>query len=235
MSWHEVSIWAYLWDGAGLLFTKQELWLPLVIGLGAGVVLYFLIIRKSQWFLTFDHELAHAVMALLFFRRIRTFRVTSYAGGLVRHSGGFGGKFGNLMIQLAPYFLPTFTMFAVLALPLISRSWLFHYYIFTGFTVMFHILSTADELALSWHKSSFTSVEGETMQSDIGKAGYIAAFLLITGFTLLFYGLAIHLIIHGYPGIIPFMKAVFLHSWVIYTPLAIYVATWLKGFIAKMF
>jgi len=60
----------------------------------------------------------------------------------VEYSGGFGGKFGNLLITMAPYFLPTFSIMAVLFIPLVRPQNIFYYLVFIGFTLVFHIMNS---------------------------------------------------------------------------------------------
>lgn len=198
------------------VFSNHELWIPITIGFGSGLVVSVLIIRHFRWFTTFEHEFTHALAALLFFRKISRFIVTAKKGGCVEYSGGFGGKFGNLIITMAPYFLPTFSVIAVLFIPLVPPASIFYYLVFTGFTLAFHIMNSLSGTYANWSKQQVTNVRGETSVTDIGRIGYIAAFLSITGLTLFSYGIALSMIHSGYPGIWPFLKTVCLSSWDIY-------------------
>ena len=205
------------------IFNSQELWAPLTIGFGVGLIVSMFIIRYLRWLTTFDHELTHALMALIFLRRIKRFIVTSSHGGYVEHSGGFGGEFGNLIITAAPYFLPTFSIIAVLFIPLIGPETFYYYLIFVGFTLIYHIVSTIEETYRGWSKKQYTDVLGETCMTDIGSLGYIAAFLSITGFTLFCYGIIFVMLRYEYAGIWPFWKSVCVSSWNIYYDLSVWV------------
>jgi hypothetical protein len=218
-------------EGVAAMFQNREIWVPLGIGWSSGVFLYVFLIRRWQAFLTFEHELTHALMALLFFRKIHSFVVTGKRGGLVRHSGNFGGPFGDLMITAAPYFLPTFSFVAIWFKPLIPDSWIFWFNLFLGITLMFHLLSAWDEVRNNWRNDFFTNVKGESMRTDIGKLGYAVAFLAITAFTLLFYGMIFHMIVSGYSGLWPFLRSVAVGSRSIWEPLAI----WLYHLILQLF
>ena len=66
-----------------------------------------------------------------------------------------------------------------------------------------------EETKLSWTKRSFASAgDYQKTKSDIGKTGYIFAFLVITGFGLFLLGLALQLTGSGYSGTWPFLKGV---------------------------
>ena len=86
------------WDALLMIAGNQDLWIPLLCGLCMGIPLYFTLIKKIPAISTFEHELIHALVALLFFRRIHKFIVTNSNGGQVQYSGNFGGQFGDLLI-----------------------------------------------------------------------------------------------------------------------------------------
>jgi hypothetical protein len=197
------------WDALVVITHEKDLWIPLICGLGAGVPLYFTVIKKIPVISTFEHELTHALVALLFFRRIHKFIVTSRRGGQVQYSGNFGGDFGTLLIGLAPYYLPTFTLISVLVRPLIPAGWFPWFDGFIGTTLAFHICSTPEETKQAWTKRSFTGAgDNQKTKSDIGKVGFIFAFLVIAGFGLFLMGLALQLIGSGYAGTWQFLKQV---------------------------
>jgi hypothetical protein len=223
------------YEGLVGIFNTQGLLLPLTVGFGLGIIISILIMRYFQWFTTFDHELTHALMALLFLRRIRRFIVSSKNGGYVGYSGGFGGEFGNLIITAAPYFLPTFSIIAILFLPLVGQQTIFYYNMFIGFTLIYHIMSSAEETIRNWNKEQFTNVRGETSETDIGRIGYIAAVLSITGFTLFCYGFIFCMIRYGYSGVWPFCKMVFFSSWNVYHDLSLTIISVVNELINKHF
>jgi len=196
------------------------------------LIFYFIIIRKIHVISTFEHELTHALVALLFLRRIHKFIVTSKRGGQVQYSGNFGGEFGNLLIGLAPYYLPTLTLIAVLVRPFLPTGWFPWYDGFIGATLAFHIFSTIDETKLSWTKHSFTGAgDHHKTKSDIGKVGYIFAFLVITGFGIFLLGLSLQLIGTGYSGTWHFLKQVAMNSYSDYSSIIGEIYTFLAPFI----
>ena len=93
------------------------------MGITLGAMVTHFILLRIDGLDTFEHELAHALVALLFLRQITRFVSTRSSGGYVQHSGGFGGELGNHMIGLAPYYLPTFTIASVLFRPIVPMSW----------------------------------------------------------------------------------------------------------------
>ena len=206
-----------LWDAFITICNHKELWIPLLLGFATGIPLYFTLIRKVSVISTFEHEFTHAIVALLFLRRIHKFIVTKRQGGQVEYSGNFGGEFGTLMIGMAPYYLPTFTLIAVLVRPFLSPAWFPWFDGFIGATLAFHIFSTSEETKLSWTKRTFTGAgDNQKTRSDIGKVGYIFAFLVILGFGLFLMGLVLQLIASGYSGTWHFLKLVMKSSWSVY-------------------
>jgi hypothetical protein len=203
---------AAAWDSMLLVCSSETLWLPLLVGLGAGTLLTWLIHRFLPVVETFEHELTHALTALLFFRRIRSFKVTARKGGLVSYSQGFGGEFGNLMITIAPYFLPTFSVIAILFRPLLNEPALFWYDVFIGTTLVFHFTGTFMETKQNWGSRTFRDAGGGRSKTDIRTVGYITSVLAIASFTLCTYGLLLSLLGGGYHGAWHFCKSVILNS-----------------------
>jgi len=208
------------WEALLVITRDMDLWIPLLCGVGAGIPLYFTVIKRIPVISTFEHELTHALVALLFFRRIHKFIVTSKRGGQVQYSGNFGGEFGNLLIGLAPYYLPTFTLIAVLLRPVLAAEWFPWFDGFIGATLAFHFCSTPEETKQAWTKKSFASAgDKQKTKTDIGNAGYIFAFLVIAGFGIFLIGLALQLIGSGYGGTWMFLKQVGETSYEMYAAL----------------
>jgi len=179
---------------------------PLLIGFGIGTLIYYLILRRKHAFTNLEHELTHAFMALLLFRRITSFRSGS-DGGYVSHSGGFGGEIGNIVIRLAPYSLPTFAFIFALIRPL-TPPYVFPYYdAVTGLTLGYHTFSTIHEIKFNFHKRTFFYAGTNTPTlSDIGQTGYILSTVLIIFLTLLFHGIFFAVLTMNYSGILKFFS-----------------------------
>ena len=177
----------------------------LLVPIGAGTVLGILldqfVIRKFPVVETFEHEFTHAVVALLFFRRITGFTVRRI-GGTVAHRGRFGGVFGSDCIGLAPYILPTFTLFSVLARPYVPAGGFPWYDVWIGTTFGYHLWSMLEETRVAWTKQAFPSADGsERTQSDIGRRGYIYSGIFIATGVLLVHGLLVAVLLGGMPGV----------------------------------
>lgn len=214
------------WQGVKFIAADPVRLKYLLIGTGAGTVIYLLLLRRWQYLLTFEHELTHAIMALMFFRRIEKFVVTRYDGGVVYHSGGFGGEFGNVVIQMAPYFFPTFTIIALLFQPLIPPAFVPWYIGLIGFTIVFHILSTIREIISNWTSDSFTEANSSsTRQTDIASAGFVFSLIFIPATTLFIYGFVFWFLKYSYSCFFPFMKEILGESFQLYNA----VFSWLIG------
>lgn len=186
---------------AGLVqFARSPLAGWALVGCLLGVILERFL-RRWPWVHVFEHELTHALVALLFLHPITRFVVTD-RGGWVGHRAGRGGAFGNDAIGLAPYVLPTFTLVSVLIRPWLPSASFPWFDVWTGITLGYHTVSTINETRANWHKETFTRVDtSETTRSDIGMRGYAySAIFILTG-TLLIYGLTFAGWARGYPGI----------------------------------
>ncbi len=205
------------WDGILALVQGFGYTWWIAGGMGAGALIWFIALRYWDWFLVFEHELTHALVALLFFRKIKKFVVTRRDGGVVYHTSGFGGAFGDAMISLAPYFLPIFTLISTLFLPLVhepGRRW---YFGLIGFTLIYHTFSTFDEIPRNWTRRSFREAgSGKAAKSDIAKSGYLFSFIFILCMTLFIHALIFWLMRWSYAGFVPFSKETFLRSKEIY-------------------
>lgn len=150
------------------------------------------------------------IIALLFFRRISKFVVTRDSGGYVQHTSGFGGDFGDIVIQMAPYYFPTFTIASIIIRPFLPTPWFPYYDGLIGFTIGYQLFSTFEEIKRNWSSELFTSADGYSMvKTDIAKTGYIVAVLFILCLTLSIYGLSFYMITSGYHGFADFYKIVY--------------------------
>jgi hypothetical protein len=178
-----------------------SLLVPIGAGAVLGILLDHVILRKFPVVETFEHEFTHAIVALLFFRRITGFTVRR-SGGTVAHRGRFGGVFGSDCIGLAPYIFPTFTVFSVLARPLIPPGGFPWYDGWIGATFGYHLWSMLEETRAAWTKRAFPAADGsERTQSDIGRRGYIYSGIFIATGSLLVHGLLVAVLLGGMPGV----------------------------------
>ncbi|MDD5438973.1 MAG: hypothetical protein PHS37_02165 [Candidatus Omnitrophica bacterium] len=145
-----------------------------------GFCLYCIVhffIKKPMFLYTFGHELSHAVTAVLFGGKVRSFKATERGGSVATTKT-------NVIIELSPYILPLYALILALVIPLI-RSKLVAWHIFiwyiglVGFAVGMHIMMTLEVL--------------KTRQPDIVKSGYLfsLAFIYLANMVVLFALLAI--------------------------------------------
>lgn len=205
---------------AMLIFTQHSLVLTLISGIFLGALFYKFILSRSNAFTTFEHELTHALVAMLFFRKITQFISTRRSGGYVRYSSGFGGEFAEHLIGLAPYFLPTFTVMLVLARPLLPPYAFPYFDLSIGFTFAYHSISSIFELKHNWTKTPFLRAEStEWTMSDIGSRGYVFSGIAIFTLGTLLHSYLLFVIMYKYPGIAMCSKLAWHNSIAFYTPL----------------
>ncbi|MEI6684439.1 MAG: M50 family metallopeptidase [Bacteroidota bacterium] len=178
-----------------ILLYHSPVFLALLAGSGAGILLYILVLRKFSAFGTFEHELTHALVALLFLNRIRKFVVTRRSGGYITYSGGYGGQFAHFMIGLAPYFLPTYSVILILARFALPDNWFPWYDVLVGMTLAYYLISNVEEIRRNWTKSEVQCAgSSEITRSDIAQAGYIFSLFFIAGLTLFVYTLLFYML-----------------------------------------
>ena len=184
------------------LWATDKILAPLAAGTVAGILLDQFLLRRWAGFETFEHELTHALAALLCLRRVENFIVTRHRGGWVRHSGGFGGELADDFIGLAPYVLPTFTAAAVLLRPFVPGSWFPWYDGGIGLSFGFHAWSTLREIRHNWSSEAFASAgTGEAVQTDIARRGFLYSLIYIVTVTLAIHGVLLAILLHGYSGV----------------------------------
>ncbi len=189
-------------EGFHLLSVRNDIWMSVLLGSLAGIFLYKVIFRKMYGFSTFEHELSHALVALVFFRRIKKFVVTRHNGGYIEYSEGFGGNVGNYFISLGPYFLPTFTLFSVLIRPFLPDTWFPVYDFWIGVTFSYQMMNNVDEIRMNWTKKRFRSAgTAKYTETDIGKEGYIFSFIIILALKLFILSQLLFILVKGYSGI----------------------------------
>ena len=151
-----------------------------IIGAMAFIPIWYLWLKKVSFYSTFEHELTHLLVGLIFFKKPTHFWVSRQDGGqtgYISHSDS-----NNFLISLAPYFLPTF---AIIILPLyivISSQYQLGFLSVFGFFVSYHILSTIQEFSYE--------------QPDIYTTGKLFSTIFLIFANLLFYGY-IYMFIEG--------------------------------------
>ena len=161
----------------------------------AGLVVFFpclFVARRlfpSAWSYleTLEHEITHLLVGLLFLKIPVGIRVSAHEGGEVRQIGR--GTTGQTWIALAPYFLPTISLFAIIVAYLIgldTRTFL----AVLGWTTAFHLVT-------NWGETSFR-------QPDLKKAGILKTLLILPVMNLISYGAILAFVAGGGKGFAAF-------------------------------
>jgi hypothetical protein len=132
----------------------------------------------SSFYSTFKHELCHWFMGVLFFNKPYAFNVGGNGEGYYQSYGK-----GNIIINLAPYFLPITTLFLLLLQVFFNKPMRF-YYILIGISLAFDIVSAAKD----YHRQQTDwKISGGTFVS-IQFSLLMAIIFLISVLTILFNG-----------------------------------------------
>ena len=183
------------------ILTKQT-WqmsrvMPFVIGFAAFALFWMIFKRFLQVFCTFEHELTHLIVGLLFLKIPKSFKVTFTQGGYVEMYGG-----QNFLVTLAPYFLPTV---CYLILPLawfLPEKSLPVYLAILGASISFHLFS-------GWQEFHFG-------QSDLHEAGLFFSILFLPVANLIFFGAILALVISGNDKFFGFWKQGFVNGFFLF-------------------
>ncbi len=135
------------------------------------------------WLETFEHEITHLLIGLLFLKIPVGFRVSAHEGGEVRQIGR--GTTGQIWVTLAPYFFPTVSLFVLIVayFAKLDTSLLLG---ILGWTTIFHLVS-------NWGETSFR-------QPDLQKAGIIKTILILPVMNLICYGAILSFVANGGKG-----------------------------------
>jgi len=214
------AILLFLLPGASIAFwrysvaqARSDIALPLALGIIGGVLVDRYLLRRWRRFHIFEHELTHALAALMFLHPISAF-VVRHDGGYIRHRGGFGGVYGDDFIGLAPYVVPTFTLLSVLTRPFVPGAWFPWYDVWVGCTFGYHLHSTYWELRGSWTSREFhLPGTSEWTKSDVASRGRVYSGLFILTVTLMVHGLMFAILFGGYGAVRPWFHTLSTVSW----------------------
>ena len=140
-----------------------------LIGLGVFFLLRIIpfLGRNSKILETASHELTHMIFCLLFFKRVKSMKISSEGSGEVWHSGN---GIGNTLIALSPYTFPLFTFIVLIFSIWTSAESMHVFHLLIGFTLAFHLICFATQTSLR--------------QTDITSQGLVRSFLYITLFLM---------------------------------------------------
>ena len=160
---------------------------PFAIGFAAFALFWLIFKRFLQVFCTFEHELTHLIVGLLFLKKPKSFSVTFTQGGYVEMYGG-----SNFLVTLAPYFLPTVCYLLLPCAWFLPKDLLPIFFGVFGASVSFHLFS-------GWQEFHFG-------QSDLHDAGLIFSILFLPVANLIFFGAILALVIGGNDKFFGFWK-----------------------------
>lgn len=174
--------------------------IPFAAGLGIYLVLWALSIRhwRTTWLSTLEHELTHALFAVLTCHRVVGIRTTWRSGGHVKYVGK-----GNWLVTLAPYFFPTVCLLLLpvfLLVPVLESR--------VGDAVLgaafaYHVTSTIRETHLG--------------QSDLHKSGLLFCLLVLPSLNLLSHGTVVAWCHGGNAGLASFVRLVGANLWSLFS------------------
>lgn len=166
--------------------------MPLVIGLVVYVALWWRFFRRpifGTFLSTLEHELTHALFAIITFHKVTGLRATWRSGGHMTFQGT-----GNWLITVAPYFFPTICMFILAASVLLPDSLLTPIGVVMGATIGYHITSTYRETHAG--------------QSDLKKAGWPFCLLFLPTANIISYGMLLSFCHGGTSQMLAFIRAI---------------------------
>ena len=152
-----------LWRVLEYIYEHTALYSMLLYGIVTYSFLWWLLLRRSvmsEWFCTLEHELTHAVFAILSLNRVTALNATGHSGGVMHYQG-----YGNWIITLSPYFVPSLSLIMLLVLSLAKTSHLPILLFIMGLTIAYHFLST-------WK-------ETHSQQSDLKQSGWLFAWAFL--------------------------------------------------------
>lgn len=189
--------YSYAYEAISLLISYADffLWNWFAAGFLSYALLFIFFPRRRVVFIeTFEHELGHALVALLFLKDIREFLVNPEKGSHVAVQNG-----SNPFIVLAPYYLPVFTL-PLFLIKLTAFSSIHSVADFLiGFTLAFHYIALVREFNLN--------------QTDIQKMGFPPALLIACLLNSIFLAVVLNVVRGDGWGIPDYFEKALIKTW----------------------
>jgi hypothetical protein len=166
---------------------------PLLAGLGLYGLVWWRFLRRpvfGSFVSTLEHELTHAIFALVTLHKVTGLRATWWRGGHVSFQGT-----GNWLITIAPYFFPTICLFILTASLFLPAAILSPVGALLGAAIGYHITSTYRETHAG--------------QSDLKKVGWLFCLLFLSTANIISYGVLLSFCYGGTPHLLAFLRATF--------------------------
>jgi len=150
------------------------------------IPLWYFWLKKKHFYSTFEHEMTHLLVGLIFFKKPSHFTAT-------HDSGGETGLYGNnFIITLAPYFLPTINLLLLIIYAIINQKFILPFFAVFGFFASYHIFSTIDEFSYK--------------QPDIYTTGKLFSTIFIIFANIVSYGFIIFFVTNGFDAAVAFLR-----------------------------
>lgn len=160
-----------------------------VWGIAIYVILH-LLFYKPTFFYVLGHETVHAGMAWLFGGKIKSFKVSEEGGSVSTDKT-------NVVIELAPYFIPIYAIIITIIYFIIASSYAINGSLFIfliGFALAFHIISTIEIMKIK--------------QPDILKSGYFFSIIMVYIINIVVISFIFSLVFPGFS-----LKNFFIDTW----------------------
>ena len=169
-----------------------------LIQLGSGALLFFLVwvfylSRRENFWSILEHELTHALFALLFFKKVTNLNANRRSGGMVQMEGG------NFVIALAPYFFPLGSVLIILIKPFFLSEYQWFLNGLLGFITTFHFIYLIGEFQPS--------------QPDLKESGFLFSSFFVLFFNIFFLGLAFSSLSGDWANMLSFIENGGIQSW----------------------
>jgi len=169
-------------------------------GFGLYVVVWWWLFRRSRFsfVLTLEHELTHALFAIVTFHRVTGIRATAFRGGHIRFVGE-----GNWLITVAPYFFPTLSLF------LLVFAWCLP-------SILAGLINFVIGGSFAYHMTS-TLRETHPGQTDLQQTGVLFCFCFLPAANIVTFGAVLGFIYGGWAGSAQFVGTIWQRTLDIFT------------------
>lgn len=146
---------------------------------------------------TFEHEATHALVAMLFFRKVTEFVVSREGGGHVMHeTRNRQWFFPSLMITLAPYFLPTIPLLLLPIYLVLDQS-------FKPAYLMVFVVISGLQFGSNWSETGMH-------QTDITKFSTPVSYIVILALSIFYLGWLFSFLNGGFMGMKDFLYNIYI-------------------------
>ena len=155
-----------------LLYNQLRPLLSFVIGgLTFTILWIFYLSGRGHFWSTLEHELTHALFAIIFFKKVHSISASRRKGGMISIEEG------NSVIALSPYVFPLAPSVILIFLFILPTPFELYLFFLLGFAYQFHLINLIEEFHLG--------------QPDLQKAGIIFSIITILFFNIVYVGLMI--------------------------------------------